>query len=749
MAAPQKPAPTSKKSKLYNSRTIRSETVDPSYKNGGLNIPDFLAAREYEIKAFEQSQLNTKAASATRVFQSLPRTLRRRTASHNVKRVPKRLRAKAVREMQNNANGTPEKKPHLRGRQLHRLKMQKRLLRLASKIKDSRGVPYTSGTSIKEKILSLNKQLSELKKESTTTLNNAVAAMDRCSVNSLTAKPSGNLKYGHRQKKFTWMPTHVWHAKRFHMTKRWGFQVPFSPNQKCFRLTSRAVKQSTLAFESSYYSELIVECLHTEGVSRFLRDFSRYCDTIPHWFLHGEKVYNGWIYLSEQKFVPGVIIVDSLGHNVLVRLHPNVYEEFFAAVLKWTNGEFSVVDTRYAVGSVELRGPTALNSLSKILHVDAKDDIVDVWRACSQTRDPRLIPSGTKFSFFVKDPRFWKHPVNPPPSKLKLNKVLLANHSAVDPKAVKALFSLEARKESYKDMHSIKQLGQEFSRRDPLSTHIHAANKFPIVIFKTSEESWCVSMPWFWVQPLWSKLIKVSGVKPAGMRQIHQLNFEYSIPTYPQDFPYLPEGYKEHLMASKAAKLAREKLPLSKQKPSKINEGELSTDADWYFLWKWKFGMSFVQEKDGKPNAFGDFGELKTRSLRTPEDLAIVINATRDTEMERVPITAFSKNNSDHEKYVNGTFVPDRSGFMPMPVVQVNLALSEKGSINDNARIYERVANPTIKNLIGFVTSGAFNFNVGYPTAIGLISADSKALSDVLIRNVGCTTFAKAKISLV
>ena len=41
----------------------------------------------------------SKTALTSRAFQQVPRALRRRTASHNVKRVPRRLRARAKREV--------------------------------------------------------------------------------------------------------------------------------------------------------------------------------------------------------------------------------------------------------------------------------------------------------------------------------------------------------------------------------------------------------------------------------------------------------------------------------------------------------------------------------------------------------------------------------------------------------------------------------------------------------------------------
>lgn len=42
---------------------------------------------------------NDSAQSSSRAFQSLPRHLRRRAASHNPRRVPKRLRSRAAAEI--------------------------------------------------------------------------------------------------------------------------------------------------------------------------------------------------------------------------------------------------------------------------------------------------------------------------------------------------------------------------------------------------------------------------------------------------------------------------------------------------------------------------------------------------------------------------------------------------------------------------------------------------------------------------
>jgi ribonuclease P/MRP protein subunit POP1 len=83
----------------YEARQIAAQTKDKAYGDGELNVEKFVKAREFEIKALEDGMKNAKSFLSQRAFQSVPRDLRRRTASHNVKRVPKRLRAKAAREV--------------------------------------------------------------------------------------------------------------------------------------------------------------------------------------------------------------------------------------------------------------------------------------------------------------------------------------------------------------------------------------------------------------------------------------------------------------------------------------------------------------------------------------------------------------------------------------------------------------------------------------------------------------------------
>ncbi len=89
-----------KRVKLSKARNILAQTSEKALnQNGDLDVSAFVKAREFEIKSMGASMGSSRLSLSSRAFQQVPKDLRRRTASHNVKRVPKRLRARAAREV--------------------------------------------------------------------------------------------------------------------------------------------------------------------------------------------------------------------------------------------------------------------------------------------------------------------------------------------------------------------------------------------------------------------------------------------------------------------------------------------------------------------------------------------------------------------------------------------------------------------------------------------------------------------------
>ena len=101
---PANPHRAAKRVKTNEARTILTQTSDKALnQNGDLDVSAFVKAREFEIKSMGASMSDSKNVLSARAFQQVPKDLRRRTASHNVKRVPKRLRARAAKEVRSSS----------------------------------------------------------------------------------------------------------------------------------------------------------------------------------------------------------------------------------------------------------------------------------------------------------------------------------------------------------------------------------------------------------------------------------------------------------------------------------------------------------------------------------------------------------------------------------------------------------------------------------------------------------------------
>ena len=48
-------------------------------------------------------------------------------------------------------------------------------------------------------------------------------------------------EYNRRQNEYVWLETHIWHSKRFHMKRQWGYALPDSPTCRGHRASLRAV----------------------------------------------------------------------------------------------------------------------------------------------------------------------------------------------------------------------------------------------------------------------------------------------------------------------------------------------------------------------------------------------------------------------------------------------------------------------------------------------------------------------------
>lgn len=638
---PKKPAadanPVSKKSKLYNSRQIRTQLKDDSYTNppkgatlsqqlrkmlnngslvpNKLQIPDFMATREFEIKALDSAMVKSKTSGASRVFQSLPRTMRRRTASHNVRRIPKRMRRKALREMGLHVGnlelgtkgvtitGKPLKKKVGRGRSRWEIIRRIKLLKYAAKWKLKGRLPDSTfvsvnQTNLRKRIKMLKKELEKLNKDLdddkefeiiknntvkqesyrlkqlSEEINNSLGHYENTSVNRVSkiAKISC-VKYATRQKHFKWLPTHIWHSKRAKMMKRWGWTLPLEPTQRCFRSTSRSARlKGAVAFDTSYMGSLVVNIYEKSKIDIVGEYFAK----ITNQKLDLSKItkygvaWEGYIYTDDNRDPAGTATIVSINSDsavhVLVRLHPSIYLSVFEKIVQEFDDieDITIHDCNFSLGSIDITGPKSLSALQSIFYNNEKSDSFYKFMNLHRLGDLCTIPDGVVFTFDVRDPRFLTHTVTPIDPHIsydeEMDLIISLRKNTLDSK----LLLPEDRAKMYQNQLSLKQLGQ---RRN-----LHPGEAIPLkntdvsisVMLIKNQEKWTVILPWYWVLTFWHKLMHVSHLQFGGFKQLEQLSLERGLLGW-SDMVFTDSAYVQSLIEKDENERKWNKRPKSKR----------------------------------------------------------------------------------------------------------------------------------------------------------------------------------------
>ncbi|EST04981.2 Ribonuclease P/MRP, subunit POP1 [Kalmanozyma brasiliensis GHG001] len=184
-----------------------SSTTTASNLPTSIELESLVSSRAFQIQSFLRSIKSAKSATTTRAWQLLPRHARRRAASHNLLRLPSRLRSKALAELRSSTTQARS-----------RSDIRKRL--------PSHGVIQATLR---------RKKLAE--------------------------------RASHPQRR--WLETHLWHAKRFRMTTekgkgkerdqgtkygRWGFVLPETTMMKSHRASWRSAREFVTVHDASYSS---------------------------------------------------------------------------------------------------------------------------------------------------------------------------------------------------------------------------------------------------------------------------------------------------------------------------------------------------------------------------------------------------------------------------------------------------------------------------------------------------------------
>ena len=583
-----------KRIKTRDARSVLAQTDDASLTKGELNLQTFLKTREFEIKALENGMQKSKGALSRRAFQQVPRDLRRRTASHNVKRVPRRLQNRARREMveDNTPTVTPSKRKPRSTRARLRTETAKRLGLLAARKKEKSTKAEGAGKAEGEVITR--------------------SARPKIRRNELNEPPKPKSKFRKRQAHKTWLPTHMWHAKRAKTTEPkdplWRFSIPLTPTEKCYRLTHRAIgSRGAVVWDMSYMSTI---GLHGAGNSleHVLRKVGITDQGL--WDLKGEKwrtgkrIWSGWLSKEANghsvQIAPAIILraaspisagempAKKASHRSLfIRIHPAAFLETWTEILRLSQLQrpsVHVEDLRFEIGSIEITGPGSTEALLGILHpIDENDAHAKTFMSLKGVTNPASLPLHSLLSFSVLDPRlrYPPRPVEIPVISDEGDLALLQTLSewSIDSASPsRGLFERESRFKASR-LPSQKAINRRKGLAAPGEYPPVIANDHPIpVILHPSRDmrtgaaqgTWTLLAPWKCILPIWYGLLHYplsSGGNPrfGGLNELRQTYFERGMPWFPADYPASQAGLAWELQEREERKSAWEKRPKGKR----------------------------------------------------------------------------------------------------------------------------------------------------------------------------------------
>lgn len=718
---------------------------------------------------------SSRRANNKRAFQMIPHTLRRRSASHNVKRVPKRLRRRAAHEMKE--DNTPTVTARTRKKTGHmRMRME---------------------TARKLKNMAKKKEITE------ELLSKTPGA--RATENELRKPPRPPSKFRKRQREKTWLPTHVWHAKRAKMATRWRFAVAESPRDKCYRPTHRASQmRGAVAWDESYFSTLQLKG-NEDDIKAVLSTITGKGTALSTLVVAGRRSCETWLYhpnsFPTQPIAPATLIwcapaPDSPHRQLFIRLHPSAFLEFWTALIPIAKQHsLTLEDLRFEIGSIELTGPAATDTLLSILRPASSppDSPAALWPQLRSLTNPSALPPGALLGFTIQDPRLCFPPRLPEDTRtaaeLSAAVFNVCSTWSLDraPLTPPALFSRPARTAAVKAQPSQKNINKRKSdvAAGTYPLPLPSDPTIPILLFASRRASpekgvsgsignWTLMLPWKWVSPVWYGLMHTGPtVRFGGVDERRQVLFENGVGCFPDDFPGTRAGRTEEERKGAERRECWEKKPKGKRVewgsvPIGGSKGEIGDGfvCDWPWLIGRKVETAALVEKVVVADEAMDVDSLNPATISTAE-LPTPFEAPTPSEPPSTESTA-------PPPAALPLPTPEPIWNMPAPLIKLVLATPRKplppslsslsartlsrgvftvkltyvqrGTPTDRARIYRLPADtdlraqwmalvqkrtkrtqehpsvPPEQDCIGFVTTGNFSLKEGLGIGVGTLA---------------------------
>lgn len=426
--------------------------------------------------------------------------------------------------------------------------------------------------------------------------------------NKLSKPPPADAKFRKRQQCKTWLPTHLFHAKRAHVTTTknplWRFAIPLSPTEKSYRPTHRTRgARGAMAWDMSYMSTIQLEgsesSIEAALMAVGINGMEGSGPKTKKWKA-GTRSLEAWAYEMEHPTRPtapvtmiwcaipkseDVEMADAeektsapkiTRRKLWVRVHPSAFLQLWNNLLEASKRQtppVMVEDLRFEIGSIEITGPGSTEALIAALRPSNRPDGQPaaplspevIWPALLGVSNPSSLPQNALLSFNVSDPRleFPPRKLSIPDSESHMNDlaVLLSKWSPDQTQGPSSLFNRQSRLAATRQLPSQRAINRRrtlsgpgnFPAAKPTDPQIPAiilANRSRTHLKRNSVPgSWTVLLPWKCVPPVWYSLMYYplsSGGNPrfGGVKQQQQLAFEAGEAWFPGDFPGTRAGWE-------------------------------------------------------------------------------------------------------------------------------------------------------------------------------------------------------------
>ncbi|KAJ3424354.1 ribonucleases p/mrp protein subunit pop1 [Anaeramoeba flamelloides] len=714
-----------------------------------VSLNDFLNSRTKELKKL-RSELNTRRGNC-QLTQTLPKHLRRRTMSHDIHRVPYRMRKHIEKEMGKN----PPRKSKLKSRQSRR-------------------------------------------------------------------KPNNMLKeYERRSKKHVWLETHIWHAKRMHMHRLFGYKLAYRTNEKLLRGCYKLAARSSVIYDESYYQ--CYECVAKQ--QNLITFFSKLIDnqsginfkTIGNrLFLRGNRQGSSRIILDREKkvvcpfrFIWDYIPFDSnieeykkKTRKIWIWIHPACRTLLVDLINSLnTKNYISFHELENQPCRFSIIGPSSINVLQKVLWFDfekdnekekekeiIKDNAMEteteteteedsalkkrtmVWKSLKKINKLASLLEGCILSLDVINPKeftvkrarereqeFQFHQKNltriEKDKYEKLSKKIQYKWSSEFSKS--KLWDKQTRKKLLNGIERTnKKIDEEASKKlfpNVRSSKAYPNQKIPVLIVQTAGSKtlgfgsgFDVIIPKGYAKQFWVALVH-SGAVPIGMRERHRIETETGRRFFPDDFIEAPSFYQS---ATKLIVSEKESQKWEKtHKGKRVNYKKFGINSPFFpdFSSLLKSSTNHNNDNDKDNDNSNHNNSKNTNQIQTTQ-------YTNTFNVEFVENINSLKTNIDSESFIPITITAIQKGSLKRNAHLYFPTKDESNKITKKLKFNQKWSKNDNHCLVGFITTGMFSLARGCGFAIGFIrkndlikNQNACKNSIVLVRNTNGAIFYPAK----